>query len=339
MNRNTENLTEDRGKKRKVKSDQWERNIRKIARNSGKEYISTSGQIVEEKIFQEVVFCCSRKLCFMKIEVSEQGKFFKEFWFLGNYNLQNYFLKHLLKYKESKNINPIHKYRLYNWSYFFPMSDVNEKICRQFFLSVLQVSAMRIRTIREKILNNVDLNDKRGRYEHFKILSTPLVKLIRKHCESLPHHKSHYYLERTALNYFDDSSLNHKIMYKLFLDFYSADTGDDNVPLSEKTYINFFNYNINFSFILPRTDMWDFCYGCQLLDNQDSEKYKKHVEEYKSYYTLKKKYLSEKGALCVEFDFAQNLPLPKLPTNKQNYSRLLWLFAFNTHIFDLDNKE
>ena len=283
--------------------------------------------------------CCQTKLCYIKINAEEQEKFFDEFWFLGNYNLQNYYLKHLLKYKSSKKINACHKHRLLEWEYKFPKPDINEDICLKFFLQLLQVSERRFRTIKEKIVNNEHLNDKRGLYVHFKILTSPLMKLIRKHCDSLPHHKSHYKLERTSLNYFDDSSLNLKKMYILFLDFYAAETGDDNIPLKEKTYINFFNYNINYSFTLPRTDMCDFCYECQLLDTENSEEYKKHVEEYKSYYELKNKYLAEKRALCIEFDFAQNLPLPKLPVNKQYYSRLLWLFAFNVHIFDIYNKE
>ena len=82
-----------------------------------------------------------------------------------------------------------------------------------------------------------------------------------------------------------------------------------------------------------------FCYEYELLNQKDSAIYKSHVDDYKSYYKLKNNYLKEERALCVEFDFAQNLPLPKLPVNKQYYSRLLWLFAFNVHVFDIENKE
>ena len=257
MNSDTENSTVVKGRKRVVNFDNWASNIRKQARNSGKEYVTTSGILKEEKIFQEVVFCCKRKLCYCKIEIQEQEKFFDEFWFLGNYGLQNYYLKHLLKYRSAEKVNAVRRFRLLIWKYFFPKSDVNEEVCLKFMLSLLQISQKRMTNIQNKIVSNMDLNDKRGKHEHFKILSSPLMKLIRKHCESLPHHQSHYKIKRTSLNYFDDSSLDLRKMYLLFLDFYAADTGDDNIPLSEKTYSNFFNYYINFSFTLPRTDMCD----------------------------------------------------------------------------------
>lgn len=35
--------------------------------------------------------------------------------------------------------------------------------------------------------------------------------------------------------------------------------------------------------------------------------------------------------VVLEFDYAQNLPLPKPTVNKQFYKRLLWLYLFNIH--------
>ena len=48
--------------------------------------------------------------------------------------------------------------------------------------------------------------------------------------------------------------------------------------------------------------------------------------------------LLNENYLVIEFDFAQNLPVRKLPVNEQYYSRLLWLFAFNVHIHNSKNK-
>lgn len=36
--------------------------------------------------------------------------------------------------------------------------------------------------------------------------------------------------------------------------------------------------------------------------------------------------------MVCEFDYAQNLPLPKLTVTSQFYERLLWLYLFNVHI-------
>lgn len=46
--------------------------------------------------------------------------------------------------------------------------------------------------------------------------------------------------------------------------------------------------------------------------------------------------LSTFNVLHCEFDFGQNLPLPKLPMNAQFYRRLLWLYVFNVHIYKIN---
>ena len=94
-----------------------------------------------------------------------------------------------------------------------------------------------------------------GKYEHTKKLNEDVVKLIRAHCESLPHNESHYRQEHSKLNYFEDSSLTLKKLYLLFLKFDTAKTGIRTPPIVEKTYINFFNYNLNFAIRSPKTDV------------------------------------------------------------------------------------
>ena len=47
---------------------------------------------------------------------------------------------------------------------------------------------------------------------------------------------------------------------------------------------------------------------------------------------------SEKNVLCLEFDFGQNLPLPKIPVSDQFYKRLMWLHIFNVHVLGADHK-
>ena len=104
----------------------------------------------------------------------------------------------------------------------------------------------------------------RGQYKHAKLLTDFVMKCIRVHCETMPNHLYHYKLNSTSVSYFEDSSLNFKRMYANFSDFYAAETGEDKSPISEKTYINFFNYNLNFSFCAPSTDLCDFCYESKI---------------------------------------------------------------------------
>ena len=43
--------------------------------------------------------------------------------------------------------------------------------------------------------------------------------------------------------------------------------------------------------------------------------------------------------LCLEFDFGQNLPFPKLPVNARFYLRLIWLHIFNVQVHVADKEK
>lgn len=53
---------------------------------------------------------------------------------------------------------------------------------------------------------------------------------------------------------------------------------------------------------------------------------------------FKKAMLSEKDVLCLEFDFDQNLPLPKIPVSNQFYRRFIRLHIFDVQVFGKHNK-
>ena len=40
----------------------------------------------------------------------------------------------------------------------------------------------------------------------------------------------------------------------------------------------------------------------------------------------------KKELLCREFDYGQNLPLPKIAVSDQFYRRLIWLQNYNIHV-------
>ncbi|KAJ8665827.1 hypothetical protein QAD02_007489 [Eretmocerus hayati] len=63
--------------------------------------------------------------------------------------------------------------------------------------------------------------------------------------------------------------------------------------------------------------------------------HKDGVEKYK---ICKKAMMAEENVLCSEFDFGQNLPVPKLPVNDQFYKRLLWLHVFNVNVLNDDTR-
>ena len=112
-----------------------------------------------------------------------------------------------------------------------------------------------------------------------------------------------------------------KKLYELFIEFYVAKTGKSEIPLTQTTYEKYFDYNLNFAFSKLRSDVCDFCHNNKGNDG-DSE-VKSHKLSVENYTGLKKRFLEENDVLCLEFDFGQNLGLPKIPISDQFYKRLI----------------
>lgn len=107
------------------------------------------------------------------------------------------------------------------------------------------------------------------------------------------------------------------------------------------TYHRYFRKNSNFSFRKPRSDICDFCSKCEILLKEDLEhslktEFKVHRKKIDAYKSLKesiiKKAREDESVMALEFDYGQNLPLPKLAVTRQFYKRLLWMNVFNIHV-------
>lgn len=178
-------------------------------------------------------------------------------------------------------------------------------------------------------------------------------KIVKEHWDTIPSKKSHYCYNKTERKYFDHPDLNVKILHIMFKQYYKEKTGKDSL-LKYNTYHKFFRKCSNYSFRSPKTDVCDFCTQCEVklkanpndLCKVPYENHLKKVEEYKNF---KRKYVpeSKKGGntstfdrqiyndtLVLEFDYAQNLPLPKLNINSHYYKRILNLYVFNIHCFN-----
>ena len=304
----------------------------KIFFPQGREYVSRSGKIVCAKEFTNVNSCCPKKCC-EKIEISQQKEFFDVFWkSTGEYATQNCILTGMMIMKTPKSLEEKTN-DVTCWEYFFHHKTINLSVCRGFLCSLLKIDKSRFAITQKKIKNNECLRDNRGKQSSKSSvrLTDEIKKLIQEHCSSIPHSESHYKRADSSLKYFDNSDLTLTKLYSLFVEYYTEKTGNLNFPLSESTYSKYFNHNLNFAFSKPRTDVCNFCFEHKNdISNGNLIKHKETVEEHRS---LKKLMLNEKQVLCLEFDFGQNLPLPKIPVSDQFYRRLIWLHVFNVHTF------
>lgn len=223
------------------------------------------------------------------------------------------------------------------WNFFCRYEGKNVDVCKMFLCKMFQVAESKIKSVQEKIIKGKSLADLRGLHgNHRTKLTDDLKALIQEHCQRIPHHESHYSREKTKLNYFDDSSITLHRLYIAFVEYYASVTGELDEPISEVTYAVYFNYNVPFSFGTPRTDVCNLCYTYEKnpSNKKELEEHKSLIEDYK---IEKKSMLSTKSVLHLEFDFGQNLALPKLPVNEQFFCRLLWLYIFNVHVFQSEN--
>lgn len=298
----------------------------------GNEYVSRSGKnTVPAKIFNHVTSCCSKK-CYEKINYTQQQKFHTEFWKMcGDYKSQNITLKGLMTIRPPNQSLQSTAREIVLWDYFFQSQIERISVCQHFLCKLLNIGRKRIRTVQSKAEKNEYIGDNRGKHENRVIRLTDEVKeLIIAHCSSIPQSESHYTREKSSLQYFENPDLTLKKMYELFLEFYAAKTGRFEIPLTRTTYEKYFNYHLNFSFSKPRTDVCDLCFENK-CNNKHSD-LKVHKQSVKNYSALKKRLCAEKNVLCLEFDFAQNLCLPKIPVSDQFYKRLLWLHVFNVNV-------
>ena len=121
-----------------------------------------------KKDFAKIVDCCYKK-CYEKINLDYQKSLFSEFYNLGCYDKQNYFLRFMLKHYSPKSINGIIRNRLVLWKYLFPLENDNIVVCKKFLSREFQISLDRLDTIQNKILNKKSLYDSRGKHFNHKL--------------------------------------------------------------------------------------------------------------------------------------------------------------------------
>lgn len=93
--------------------------------------------------------------------------------------------------------------------------------------------------------------------------------------------------------------------------------------------------------------MCDFCTHCQRKLEQNPQdqcrvSYLLHKKKAEKLRKLRETFIKEskentEGIAVFEFDYSQNLPLPKSNITSQFHKRLMWMFVFNVHIHNNDS--
>ena len=173
--------------------------------------------------------------------------------------------------------------------------------------------------------------------------------IVKEHWSSISHKKSHYNGKKTERKFFVNSNLTVKQLHTSFLEFYKQKTGED-CKLKYKTYHKFFRSNSEYSIRQRKTDVCEYCTECTVkvsADPHDScaKMYRIHKLDYEEHSKLRDEYILEiaktevNKTLVLEFDYAQNLALPKLNVNSQYYKKQLNLYTLNVHCFNDESSQ
>lgn len=193
------------------------------------------------------------------------------------------------------------------------------------------------------MLKQEPLDDKRGKHDNHNKIAPDVYALAMDYLKSIPHKPSHYTYVKSNRLYFENPALSIKIIYNLFQDYYKEKSGIK-LKMQYKTYFKFFRQT-NFDFKKPKTDTCDFCRECEVKLGQNPNdachvEYNIHKRKVDAYLKMKNDFIrdAKEGGevLVIEFDYAQNFPLPKLTVTSQFYKRLLWLYLFCVHVHNDD---
>lgn len=337
-------VPEQKRKHKIYNSTNVKRDSAKIKRQKGEEFVNRSGKTIMEKKFIFVTQCCNEKCCDI-FSREHQEEIFSSFYRKGK-ELQDSSLSKCMTRTELKTqtIQP-KKMCNHTWKYSLEIGGLKVKVCLSFLKKLLQVTPKRIRIIQEKVLNDKDFTEQRGHHANRPHkLKSNVFDLMRTHLESIPHRLSHYSGNKTSLKYFDNPELNIKTLYTMFQEYYKSIT-KESLKMGYPHYFKNFKskFGGEFSVIRPKSDVCDFCTECtEKLSRNPNDACKVpfqiHQRKYKKRQQLKndfiKKAENDPTFLVCEFDYAQNYPVPKLNVNSQFYKRLLWLYAFNIHVFN-----
>jgi len=248
-------------RKRTPKTSEWKRNKRKIRRNKGLSYTSSTGILTEPRKVKSVDCSKCRFKCSSKISEENRQTLFSTYWNLADYEKQRSFLCQHIKQTDTKG----GKRKLKANSFYFTADEISHRVCKRFFLKTLDVGKKTVEVaLRNKCHGTFVGNDKRGTKASVNKTPPRFVDMIHEHIRSFPIMESHYSRAKTRKQYLS-ADLNIKLMYSLFKVKYFA---DQECPVKECIYRRIFCENYNLSFHKPKRDQ---CSTCTLYDQRKKD--------------------------------------------------------------------
>lgn len=331
-----------RGRKRAPNEKLHRKFIKKELVERGERHTTKKGRIITAKIFDPQSACNCKNDCAIHIDILRQQQIFNHYYGSSNWSNKTIFIRSNVKRTPVKHQrsekNPIVslKARLYNTEY--SLTDWNgtrHTVCRQFFMSLLQISADRLRGALCSEFNNPNAIDRRGKAPCKSKTNLRDLQYLREFIGKFPRYESHYCRSNTNRKYLAPSLTISKMYreYEIVCEFQQKKC------LSEFMFRRTFNYDFNLAFKRRKADT---CKRCDELktnarDMDVSAEIQHHDE---SVSRVKQIFLddislgleSNERIQCFTFDLQKTLETPSLSTSVAYYKRQLW--TFNLCVYD-----
>ncbi|XP_076035920.1 uncharacterized protein LOC143021926 isoform X2 [Oratosquilla oratoria] len=325
-------------------TESWKAVQRKAKRDSGKEYIATTGAVVAGKHVGPACSCPWK--CYDLVTPDHIQVIFDKYWEMACHDRQTAYLANCVTSQEVKRSRvkgrPSKVSRTLRYT--VKKDDKDLQVCRTAFLNIHAVSVKRVRNAVNKMMSSGTIEDKRGKHVPGIKIATNKEELVREHILSLHTVTSQYIRAKNANHRYLPAGLNRKIMYDLYKRWMvSENKGQENI-VKEWKYCELVNeYNISFE--PPKSDSCNVCDEIDLkvasLDSKNEEdeihrlKVAKlvHMTKANEAQNLLKDFGVEdkpsQAVICM--DLQQTMPTPKLTTGLQYYKRKMWTFNFGIH--------
>ena len=321
-----------RGHKVGASPRKWKKAERKLSRNSGEAYVSTSGKLVPKKAL-DMKFKCECKYTQCK-EVTEDIRKAEHtaFWKLGDLEAQSQYILSKITSKEKctakktahgKVSKPKEKRRMYMIA--------GHTVCKELFKGVYNQSNGRL----SRLFKFLDINPvtikKDGRGGKTKEVKPIVVEKIIYVLKKLPKYISHYERENNPddNNVYLEPGLTWTKVYELV----KEEVGD---AVEEKDFPRpswfFHKVKTLFPHVKVHTPTKDKCNTCSILTLQ--EKLAEREEHQENAAAFREQMKKDKGVNCIAFDLQQVQPLPFIKENKAFYNRKTWLYNLGVNIND-----
>lgn len=143
--------------KKPLNKQQLKRTMRKQNRNSGKAYISSTNVLIPGKSFPENFDCkCPRKCPSLFSAKSALEAFFNSYWDLADWHKQNVFLQEMCRSVDivrRRSKSGEQSARTRSFHYFIPDGPNKVRVCKGFFIGILQISWGRLY---RRVVKNLD---------------------------------------------------------------------------------------------------------------------------------------------------------------------------------------